>query len=230
MKVGRRLAVKVLNASKFVLGLSAEHGSAADITEPLDRAMIAQLAEVVQDATRSFASYEYNRALERAEDFFWRFCDDYIELVKARAYAGEDPGRSAQAALAMALSALLRLFAPFLPFATEEAWSWWHDGSVHRAPWPDPRELRSVSGNADPSVFDVISAALADIHRAKSMNKVSQRNEVALLEIRDNADRVAAIRAAEIDLRRAGHVRELVLGEAPERSITVELVAADQAS
>ncbi|HYK32496.1 MAG TPA: valine--tRNA ligase [Streptosporangiaceae bacterium] len=229
MKVGRRLAVKVLNASKFVLGLAAEQGTPDDITEPLDRAMIAQLAEVVEEATRSFAAYEYNRALERAEEFFWRFCDDYIELVKVRAYAGEDPGRSAQAALAMALSALLRLFAPFLPFAAEETWSWWHDGSVHRAPWPDPAELRSVSASSEPSVFDVASAALTDIHRVKSANKVSQRNEVALLEIHDSADRLAAIRAAEIDLRRAGHVRELVLREAPERSITVELVAADEA-
>jgi len=229
MKVGRRLAVKMLNASKFVLGLAAEQGTPDDITEPLDRAMIAQLAEVVEEATRSFAAYEYNRALERAEEFFWRFCDDYIELVKVRAYAGEDPGRSAQAALAMALSALLRLFAPFLPFAAEETWSWWHDGSVHRAPWPDPAELRSVSASSEPSVFDVASAALTDIHRVKSANKVSQRNEVALLEIHDSADRLAAIRAAEIDLRRAGHVIELVLREAPERSITVELVAADEA-
>ncbi len=233
MKVGRRLAVKVLNASKFVLGLAAEPaGSAAGsagpvgaarITEPLDRAMIAQLAATVAEATESFAGYQYHRALERAEEFFWRFCDDYIELVKVRAYAGGDLGRSAQAALSVALSTLLRLFAPVLPFVTEEAWSWWQSGSVHRAPWPDAGELRGVSCGADPAVLDVTSSVLAEVRRAKSEHKRSQRSEVAVLSIGDSADHVAAIRAAETDLRHAGHVRELVLAQAPERRVTVEL-------
>jgi valyl-tRNA synthetase len=223
MKVGRRLAVKVLNASKFVLGLAAEPGPIGDITQPLDRAMIGQLAAVVDEASRSFAAYEYHRALERTEDFFWRFCDDYIELVKVRAYADDELARSAQAALATALSALLRLFAPFVPFVTEEAWSWWQEGSVHRAPWPEPGELLSVTGGTDPAILDVVSATLAEVRRTKSENKVSQRSEVARLEVLDTADRVRAIRAAEVDLRAAGHVRDLVIGEAPERSVTVDL-------
>jgi valyl-tRNA synthetase len=227
MKVGRRLAVKVLNASKFVLGLGSQAPVTADITEALDRAMLAQLAAVVDEATESFAGYSYHRALERTEEFFWRFCDDYLELVKVRAYGGGAPGRSAQAALSAALSTLLRLFAPFLPFVTEEVWSWWQEGSVHRAPWPRPGELLDAVNGTDPAVLDVVGSALAEVRKAKSEQRRSQRSEVASLHVADLADRVAALRLAEQDLRDAGHIRDLVLGEAPERLITVELAAAD---
>jgi valyl-tRNA synthetase len=226
MKVGRRLAVKVLNASKFVLGLGSQ-AAAGDITEPLDRAMLAQLAAVVDEATQAFAGYSYHRALERAEEFFWRFCDDYLELVKVRAYGGGLPGRSAQAALSVALSTLLRLFAPFLPFVTEEVWSWWQEGSVHRAPWPRATELLVAVNGTDPAVLDVVGSALAEVRKAKSEQRRSQRSEVASLHVKDLADRVAALRMAEQDLRDAGHIRSLELREAPERLITVELAAAD---
>jgi len=226
MKVGRRLAVKVLNASKFVLGLGSQAG-AGDITEPLDRAMLAQLAAVVDEATQAFAGYSYHRALERTEEFFWRFCDDYLELVKVRAYGGGLPGRSAQAALSVALSTLLRLFAPFLPFVTEEVWSWWQEGSVHRAPWPRATELLVAVNGTDPAVLDVVGSALAEVRKAKSEQRRSQRSEVASLHVKDLADRVAALRMAEQDLRDAGHIRSLELREAPERLITVELAAAD---
>jgi valyl-tRNA synthetase len=227
MKAGRRLAVKVLNASRFVLGLGSQAGDVADISEALDQAMLAQLAAVVDAATDSFAGYSYHRALERTEEFFWRFCDDYLELVKVRAYGGGAPGRSAQTALSVALSALLRLFAPFLPFVTEEVWSWWQEGSVHLAPWPRATELLDAGNGTDPALLDVVGSALAEVRKAKSEQRRSQRSEVATLHVRDLAERVAALRMAERDLRDAGHIRSVVLGEAPERLITVELAAAD---
>src|SRR5580692_7693866 len=127
LKVGRRLAVKILNASKFVLSVSGDGGSdsagsgdAGPVTAAVDRSMLAALDEVVRSATAALDSYDHAGALETTERFFWMFCDDYLELVKARAYGSGPGASSARGALRTALSVLLRLFAPFLPFVTEE--------------------------------------------------------------------------------------------------------------
>jgi len=179
MKIGRRLAIKLLNASKFVLGIGVL-AETRDVTHPLDRAMLAGLAAVVDDATASFDAYDYTRALERSERFFWSFCDHYVELVKARAYGerGEGEADSARAALATALSTLLRLFAPFLPFATEEVWSWWQEGSVHRAPWPVAGDLRAIADGVDTQVLGCAADVISSVRKAKSDAKVSMRTEV----------------------------------------------------
>ena len=142
MKVGRRLAIKLLNVTKFVLGIAGAEPEDSSISDPVDRAMVTRLDGVVAEATAAFEGFDYARALERTEAFFWWFCDDYVELVKGRAYGnrGEDAATSARAALRHALGTLQRLLAPTLPFAAEEAWSWWHDGSIHADPWPAPAQ------------------------------------------------------------------------------------------
>ncbi|HTJ76628.1 MAG TPA: valine--tRNA ligase, partial [Acidimicrobiales bacterium] len=210
MKVGRRLAIKVLNASKFVLSRLGPEG---DVTAPLDKAMLAGLASLVDEATAAFEGYDYARALERAEGFFWSFCDDYLELVKGRAYGGQGEAGAASAnrALTLALSTLLRLFAPFLPFVTEEVWSWWKEGSVHRATWPASAELRGPAGNeAQPLVLEVAAAVLGEVRKAKTVAQASMRAEVARAVVRDSAERLAALAGAAHDVRDAGRIAELV--------------------
>jgi len=228
MKVGRRLAIKILNASKFVLSRLGDEG---DVTAALDKAMLAGLASLVEEATTAFEGYDYARALERTEAFFWNFCDDYLELVKSRAYGGQGAAGAASAnrALILALSSLLRLFAPFLPFVTEEVWSWgsgaqWKDGSVHRATWPEAEELRGPAGaGADPLVLEVASAVLGEVRKAKTVAQASMRAEVARVLVRDTPDRLAALSAGAPDVCDAGRIAELVTEDGDAFAVTVEL-------
>ena len=226
MKVGRRLAIKVLNASKFALGRleGAPIPDMGAVTAPIDLAMVAGLAAVVDEATAAFEAYDYARALERTESFFWSFCDDYLELVKGRAYEGasEAGPASARAALAAALSVLLRLLAPFLPFVTEEVWSWWHEGSVHVAPWPQPGELATAGSPGGTAVLDMTAEVLAAIRRAKTAAKRSMRAPVRRVVVTDTPERLAHLSLAESDLRDAGGVEELV-ARPGEPGVDVEL-------
>ena len=213
MKVGRRLAIKVLNASKFVLGLAATQPDVSAVTEPLDRAMLAGLAGVVAEAGQAFAGYDYSRALDVSERFFWTFCDDYVELVKERAYGaqGEAAAASAQAALALALSVQLRLFAPFLPYVTEEVWSWWQAGSVHRAAWPLTAELDSAATGGEIDLLGAVGEALAAVRGAKTAAKVSMRTEAASAVLTGPAELIRLVRTAEGDLKGAGRITSLEL-------------------
>ena len=230
MKIGRRLAIKTLNASKFVLGRleGITIPSPAEITEPIDRDFIALLANVVNEATAAFNTYDYARALERTEAFFWTFCDNYVELVKTRAYgegelATEAGTNSARATLSVTLSVLQRLLAPFIPFVTEEVWRWWHDGSVHVAPWPVISELGDVTPSRDSAVYEQVCEVLEAVRREKSTQKVSQKIEVELLKIDGPAELLNAIRNGETDLTNAGGVKAFELNEAATLSITVTL-------
>ncbi|MDP9403266.1 MAG: valine--tRNA ligase [Actinomycetota bacterium] len=219
---GRKLATKVLNASKFVLGVPGADGSTR-ATAPLDLSLLGRLAGVVGEATAAFEGYDYARALERTEAFFWDFCNDYLELVKNRAYAGGHDGASASDSLRRSLSVLLRLFAPFLPFVTEEVWSWWQEGSVHRAPWPSAGDVEAGAGAGEPLVLETAAGVLGHVRKAKSEAKLSQRAEVERVVVRDTAERLAALRLAEADVRAAGSIADLVLDEGAEASVAVTL-------
>ncbi|SDP56403.1 valyl-tRNA synthetase [Arthrobacter sp. ok909] len=213
MKIGRRLAIKLLNASKFVLNLGATEdsvvaGDLSALSNPLDRAVLAQLADVVHQATKAFEGYDYARALQITESFFWNFTDDYVELIKDRAYgaAGEEQQASVLAALATSLDTLLRLFAPFLPFATEEVWSWWRTGSVHRAQWPSAVEI-----DGDTNLLATVGTALSGIRKAKSEAKVKQRTEVLSAAITAPEAIITQLKAGLADLKAAANARDISL-------------------
>ncbi len=248
MAVGRRLALKVLNASRFVLGTlaadtdtdtdglaagapAAGRGAASEDTplQPLDAALLERLATLVEDATAAFVDFEHARALERTEQTFWMFCDDYLELVKTRAQSAGASGSSARRTLRLALGVLLRLLAPVLPYATEEAWSWSHEGSIHRAPWPvrsEPDAAIVAGGGVAPpgGLLEAATSVLGEVRRAKTEAKRSLKAPVTLVEVIGSPEELVLVELADEDLRAAGTIEQLrlVVGE-PGLSVRVAL-------
>jgi valyl-tRNA synthetase len=225
MKVGRKLAVKLLNASKFALAELAP--PAEQLAHPLDRAMVARVASLAAEAEESFEAYDYARALQRTEDAFWWYCDNYVELVKGRRY---DPSAEVSGpvsrALRLSLSAFQRLLAPFLPFVCEEVWSWWQEGSVHRAPWPEAGELRAEAGEAgarEELALEVTAEVLAAVRKAKSQAQRPMRWPVERVRVTDTAERLEALTLGAEDLRQAGAVELLETEAGEELSVVVEL-------
>jgi valyl-tRNA synthetase len=236
MRVGRRLAIKLLNASKFVLAPASPDqpqaarpaSSRAAITAPVDRAMLRNLAAVVDEATRDLDGYDYARVLQHTEEFFWRFCDDYLELVKGRRYGdqGPDAAASANGALVAALSVMLRLFAPFLPFVTEEVWSWWQSGSIHTSRWPTRRELEELLAgdstgqkDADQRVYEWATDVLFEVRKQRSEDKQPMRVPISRVRIQvPDASVIQLMPQVEADLKSALRVRafETVTGNARE--------------
>ena len=231
LKVGRRLAIKILNASKFVLSLD---GPAGPVTSPVDLSLLASLRSTKAEATAALEAFDHSGAIEAVERFFWMFCDDYLELVKARAYGPGAGGESARGALREALDVLLRLFAPFLPFVTEEVWSWWRDGSVHRAPWPAAGAGLadsvsgvsgvSAAGGGDPAVLATASAVLGQVRKAKTAAKLSIRAETERVLVRGPDE--AAVLAAESDLRAAGNIADFAFLLTPDGELSTEVTLA----
>jgi valyl-tRNA synthetase len=244
LKIGRRLAVKILNASRFVLGMGlagdgsawagddaapVSDGAAAAITEPLDRALLRRLARLVEECTAALEGYDHALALELTERFFWLFCDDYLELVKSRAYGEHGPAAagSATATLRLALSVLVRLFAPVLPFVTEEVWSWCPPGpgrpwSVHRAAWPEPDRLGALGGSDD-CALDAASSAIAAIRKAKSQARLPMKAPVRLLTASGPAGQLDALAAVLRDVQSAGHVAQAELHRTDDSEPRYEL-------
>jgi valyl-tRNA synthetase len=234
MRVGRRLAIKLLNASKFVLANPSAGPQAAPssvegrATAAVDRGLLTMVGRLVRESTEDLEDYNYARVLERTESLFWFFCDNYLELVKARRYGdhGVEAAVSANAALLGALSPLLRLFAPFLPFVTEEVWSWWQSGSIHAARWPKPEELFDIAGGEhddDVRALELAAAVLGEIRKKKSEEQRPLKTPVARATIRlPDRDRPLLL-AAEADLRAAGLIAGFEIQAGEKLEVSVEL-------
>ena len=219
MKVGRRLAIKILNAARFALMQAQPRGR---ITEPLDRGMLSSLSLLVKESTEQIEAYDYARVLERTERFFWSFCDDYLELVKSRRYGDitAEGAASANSAMLVALSAILRLFAPYLPFVTEEVWSWWRPGSVHRSSWPTSDEVVAPIGGADATAMTVFlqsQGALAEVRRIKALAKKPVK---AVIDRAVLPSAFEPLTPAAPDFKAATHIRELVFADVTEAALT----------
>jgi valyl-tRNA synthetase len=219
MKVGRRLATKILNASRFALLQTEPNG---DVTAPLDKAMLLNLARLVASATKKLDEYDYTSALSEIEKSFWNFCDDYIELVKARRYGdfGPESASSANGALLIALETYLRLFAPYLPFVTEEVWSWWRSGTVHRAPWPSAATLEQMGGGAEARFYVDAQLANGEIRREKSLQGMKIKTPVRVT-IAGDADTLKSLKVVEQEIGSA-NTATLVFQEGEALKVSVQ--------
>jgi valyl-tRNA synthetase len=230
MKIGRRLAIKILNAAKFVLSFDAP-AAEAKATEAIDQSLLLNLAQVVIEATAAFDAYDHTKALEVAEKFFWNFTDDYLELVKERAYGqggfSEAEQASALVALRTALLTLLRLFAPFLPFATDEVWSWWQTGtgSIHRNSWPKAEELETGLESANLDLLPLASTALFGTRKAKSDAKASMKADVLEATMTAPQETIARLELIAADLQAAGRIQNLTLNAGAEFSVSDVVLA-----
>ncbi len=219
-KVGKRLITKLWNASKFVL---SQEGSPGPVTNELDRAFLADLEQLVLRTTQDFEAFDFARAMQETEQFFWtRFTDTYLELAKTRARDEADTAGQASAVttLRFGLKTLLRLFAPFLPYVSEEIWSWIfaaETGSpfIHAASWPTANEFSEVAAPAEPSSFDTAIAALAAINKAKADAEVSVGREVERLVIVARAESLERLRPVLRDVLQAArcHGHQLMSAE-----------------
>jgi valyl-tRNA synthetase len=212
MKLGKRLATKLVNAGRFViqqLERAGESHPPTAITHPLDTSFVNRLRDVVARATESFEAFEYAAALQATEEAFWDFCDNYLEIVKVRAYA-ESPSaeqRSALATLELALRTFLRLFAPALPFVAEEVWSWrFGPRSIHLAPWPAPAEFEAAARDRSGGAYLAAVEVSTRIRGAKTSAKKSLRWPVTRLEVRGAETDLAALRTVLSDVLAAGVV------------------------
>ena len=181
----------------------------------LDLAFLARLAKTVAEAGSAMDDFEYAPALGTVERFFWGgFTDTYVEMVKNRAKSETDAeGRaSAVATLQLALKTLLRLFAPFLPYITEEVWSWGFakaggHPSIHRAPWPTAAEFaRLPAAEGGSAAFDTAVALLEAVHRAKSAGGASVGRHVDRLRVAASPATVARIEPVKDDVLAAARV------------------------
>ena len=200
------------------------------VLEAVDKGLLTMVGRLVRESTQDLDAYNYASVLQKSESLFWFFCDNYLELVKSRRYGdqGAAAAGSANSALLNALSAMLRLFAPYLPFVTEEVWSWWRPGSVHAAPWPDAEELFEVAGGEDERATRVLELAawvLGAIRKKKSEEQRPLKTAATRVVIRMPDSERDLIAAADADLRAAGLIQELVIETAPVLEVTVELAA-----
>jgi valyl-tRNA synthetase len=236
-KVGKRLTTKLTNAARFVAGCLSRPGAEGLSPSPvvqleLDRALISRLRKIVSDATEAYEGYDWATPLASIESFFWaEYCDDYLEIIKARAYreALDEARVSALSTLRLSLSVLIRLFAPTLPFVCEDLWQrhFGHEDksfrSVHKAPWPSAAELATIPEPVDASSYSTMRTVLEEVRRLKGARKLTLRHPLELLKVTVPSAPTDALRAALDDVRDATVAQELIIDHGPALSVEARL-------
>jgi valyl-tRNA synthetase len=225
-KVGKRLCTKLFNASKFAVGRFSDIDSSLltpdKVTHETDRAVIAQLRPLIQRATEAFDAFDYAQALQLTEEFFWStFCDNYLELVKNRTYEeGLTAARlSGAAALRLVHRAIVRMLAPYLPYLTEDVWSWVYGGdagmheSVHRSPWPTLEEFAVIPEPASAGTYAATVAVLDAVRKAKAEANQSMRAPVKQVTVTGGGEVLASLRPVAEDVQGMLHIESLSLVE-----------------
>jgi valyl-tRNA synthetase len=228
-KIGGKLVTKLFNASKFVISqferVNKDIGqfNTADIKEPLDTALVEKLCKVISECTKSFENFEYAQSLQTAEETFWHFCDHYLELVKVRSYSEEDSEarKSALATLSWSINTFLRLFAPFIPYITEEIWSWSFgknskEFSIHKSSWPKIEEVGAVKNRADSKTYDAAIEVISKIRAKKTESQKNLKWPVEKLIVKGKASNLESLKLCLNDVISAGTVKthDLVADEA----------------
>ena len=222
---GKRIVTKLWNSTKFMKMNLGDHRPGLEGADyrptPIDRWVLSKLHGAIRQATCDFERYEYAHALRAAERFFWEvLCDNYLEIIKDRFWSPEDYAPEATAAARETLYRcswdVLRLFAPFLPYITEELFQRvfrpFEGGvSIHTAPWPE-----SDASRIDPAVEgqgDLLLIVVDGIRKFKTSLQIHQGRKLTRLAITCPGEVRASLEALGEDLRSAVRAAEVKFAE-----------------
>ena len=230
MAQGKKLINKIFNASKFVFtivensSLKGKSDYEQYIAEPIDLAWQNKMDLIIKQATDAFATYDYATALEAIEKRFWDFCDNYLEIVKKRAYS--ENGQSAVASLMRTIDVFLSLFAPFCPFISEEVYQTrpWGEvkGSLHGTSWPKTDKV-----SFDSALYDMVSVITGEIRKAKTSAGVSQRTPVSRVCVAATETDIATLHKGVTDIENVGSLQANALTFKPAEQLEVSEILLD---
>ncbi len=213
MEQGKKLCTKFFNASKFVFNIVKSSGIdinadyITSITNPLDRAWIVKMANAITISRKSFEANDYVAALEATEKLFWDFCDNYLEIVKGRAYSQENT--SAVATLMLSIDLFCLMFAPFLVFITEEVYQmrpWGNDTkSIHAHSYPNADKYKSMGENYD--LYTVIVSVVEQARKVKAGQQCSVKTPITSITIVGRESDVKYIQLAQEDLKKVLNIQ-----------------------
>ena len=221
-KVGKKLVVKIFNASKFVLNNfhKIDVLDKSNIKNPLDKSLVYIFNNYLEKITESLNKYQFAEALNLTEDFFWNyFTDNYIELVKNRRLNGSSvDSLSASTTLILILENVLKLFAPFVPMITDEIWLTMYPDkkSIHLQKWPQKIDvdLNNISSHE----FEVAKESIASIRKEKTSNEIGLGKEVEKITITVNKEKIEALNQVLGDVQDAARANNLVINSSEENN------------